>query len=146
VAPRFGRRLGFAASQEPASGFLVSAKEPHIAEPQEAKNMAKTQGAKPMTIKFIPNDKSGQNGKLADAELLFSGGPLDGLKLVGFAVWERRTGGRAVTFPSRQYTVQGERRSYAQLRPVADPQATERIRDLILNAYREHEAALAESA
>jgi hypothetical protein len=47
---------------------------------------------------------------------------------------------------SDQYTVQGERRSYAQLRPVADPQATERIRDLILDAYRQHEAALAESA
>jgi hypothetical protein len=61
--------------------------------------MAKTQGAKNMTIKFTPNDKGNPPGKLADAELHFSGGPLDGLKLIGFAVWERRNGGRTVTFP-----------------------------------------------
>jgi hypothetical protein len=65
-----------------------------------------------MTIKFTPNDKGNPPGKLADAELHFSGGPLDGLKLVGFAVWERKTGGRNVTFPARQYSVNGERRSF----------------------------------
>lgn len=59
-----------------------------------------------MTVKFLPNDTSNPPGKLADAELYFSGGPLDGLKLVGFAVWERKhTGGRNVTFPARQYSV-----------------------------------------
>ena len=52
-----------------------------------------------MTIKFIPNDKGNPPGKLADAEMLFSGGPLDGLKLVGFGVWERKGGGRQITFP-----------------------------------------------
>ena len=78
--------------------------------------MAKTQGAPNMTIKFFPNDKGNPPGKLADAELHFSGGPLDGLKLIGFAIWERRR--RAdVTFPARQYTVNGERRSFALLRP-----------------------------
>lgn len=46
-----------------------------------------------MTIKFVGNTTS-PVGKLADAELHFSGGPLDGLKLVGFGVWERRDGGR----------------------------------------------------
>src|SRR5207247_106662 len=45
---------------------------------------------------------------------------LDGLKLIGFAVWERKNGGRNVTFPARQYSVNGERRSFALLRPVAD--------------------------
>jgi hypothetical protein len=35
---------------------------------------------------------------------------LEGLKLIGFAIWERRTcGGRNVTFPARQYSVNGER-------------------------------------
>jgi hypothetical protein len=59
-----------------------------------------------MVVKFIPNDTA--PGKLADAELHFTEGVLEGLKLVGFAVWERRSGnGRNVTFPSRQYTVQG---------------------------------------
>jgi hypothetical protein len=28
-------------------------------------------------------------------------GPLDGLKLIGFSIWERRGGGRNVTFPAR---------------------------------------------
>ena len=99
-----------------------------------------------MTVKFTPNDKGNPPGKLADAELHFAGGPLDGLKLLGFAVWERRTGGRTVTFPARQYSVNGERRSFALLRPVADTASQERLRDIVLAAYSEHEAALAESA
>jgi hypothetical protein len=108
--------------------------------------MAKTKGATNMTVKFFPNDKGNPPGKLADAELHFSGGPFDGLKLAGFAVWERKGRGRNVTFPARQYSVNGERRSYALLRPVGDASAQERVRDLILDAYKEHEAAVAESA
>lgn len=96
-----------------------------------------------MTIKFSPNDKGTPPGKLADAELHFSGGPLDGLKLVGFAVWERKNGGRNVTFPARQYSVNGERRSFALLRPAIDTSSQDRLRDLILDAYKEHEAELA---
>lgn len=96
-----------------------------------------------MTVKFIPNDKGTPAGKLSDAELHFSGGPLDGLKLLGFAVWERRSGGRNVTFPARQYTLNGERRSYALLRPIVEAAAQDRLRDLILAAYKEHEAELA---
>ena len=49
-----------------------------------------------MTVRFVQNDKSNPAGKLADAELHFSGGPLDGLKLLGFTVWERKGGGRNV--------------------------------------------------
>ena len=65
-----------------------------------------------MVIKIVPNDKGNPPGKLADAELHFTDGALDGLKLIGFAVWERRSGsGRNVTFPARQYSVNGERRS-----------------------------------
>ena len=97
-----------------------------------------------MTIRFTLNDKGNPAGKLSDAELHFAGGPLDGLKLVGFAVWERKNGGRNVTFPARQYSVNGERRSFALLRPIADATSQDRLRDLILEAYKEHEAALAE--
>jgi hypothetical protein len=61
-----------------------------------------------MTVKIIPNDKGNPPGKLADAELHFTEGLLEGLKLIGFAVWERRNGGRNVTFPARQYSVNGE--------------------------------------
>ena len=97
-----------------------------------------------MTIKIVPNDKGNPPGKLAEAELHFTQGPLEGLKLIGFAVWERKTGnGRNVTFPARQYSVNGERRSYSLLRPIADVTAQDRLRDLILQAYAEHEAQAA---
>ena len=96
-----------------------------------------------MVVKITPNDKGNPPGKLADAELHFSEGPLEGLKLIGFAIWERRTGtGRNVTFPARQYSVNGERRSFALLRPMADTTAQNRVRDLVLQAYAEHEAAV----
>src|SRR5215211_4915156 len=94
-----------------------------------------------MVVKIVPNDKANPPGKLADVELHFTDGVLDGLKLIGFAVWERRTGGgRNVTFPARQYSVNGERRSFSLLRPIADTSAQERIRDLVLEAYAEYEA------
>ena len=96
-----------------------------------------------MTVKIVPNEKGNPPGKLADAELHFSEGPLEGLKLIGFAIWERRTGnGRNVTFPARQYSVNGERRSFALLRPLVDTSAQNRVRDLVLQAYAEHEAAV----
>jgi len=93
-----------------------------------------------MVVKIVPNDKANPPGKLADAELHFTEGALDGLKLIGFAVWERRTGnGRNVTFPARQYSVNGERRSFALLRPLADATAQDAVRDRILEAYAEYE-------
>ena len=93
-----------------------------------------------VNVKITPNDRGNPPGKLADAELHFIAGPLAGLKLIGFGLWERRTsGGRNVTFPARQYSVNGERRSFALLRPIVDATAQERIRDLILDAYAEYE-------
>ena len=95
-----------------------------------------------MTVKIVPYEKSTPAGKLADAELHFTGGPLDGLKLIGFAIWERKKGGtRNVTFPARTYSVNGEHRSFALLRPVSDAAGQERIRDLILQAYAEFTSA-----
>jgi hypothetical protein len=93
-----------------------------------------------MTIRITPNDKASPPGKLADAELHFDDGPLEGLKLIGFSVWERRDGnGRNVTFPARQYSVNGERRTFALLRPIVDATAQTRLRGLILDAYQEFE-------
>ena len=91
------------------------------------------------TVKITPNDKGNPPGKLADVELHFTNGPLAGLKLIGFSCWERRGGGRNVTFPARQYSVNGERRSFALLRPVVDATAQDRIRDLILEAFASYE-------
>ena len=100
-----------------------------------------------MTIKIVPNEKSTPPGKLADAELHFNDGVLDGLKLIGFSIWERRTGnGRNVTFPARQYSVNGERRSFALLRPIADNSAQDGVRNLVLQAYAEYEQAATEAA
>ena len=97
-----------------------------------------------MLVKIVLNDKGNPPGKLADAELHFTEGVLDGLKLIGFSVWERRSGnGRNVTFPARQYSVNGERRSFALLRPITDTTAQDRLRDLVLQAYAEYEAASA---
>ena len=93
-----------------------------------------------MVVKIVPNDKGNPPGKLADAELHFSDGELEGLKLIGFAIWERRGGGgRNVTFPARQYAVNGERRSFALLRPISDANAQGQIRDVVLQAYAEYE-------
>jgi hypothetical protein len=93
-----------------------------------------------MVVRIVPNEKSSPPGKLADAEVMFEDGVMTGLKLLGFAVWERRTGnGRNVTFPARQYVVNGERRSYALLRPASDGNAQNGLRTLILQAYAEYE-------
>ena len=93
-----------------------------------------------LVVKITPNDKGNPPGKLADAELHFIDGELDGLKLIGFSIWEKRGGnGRNVTFPARQYAVNGERRSYALLRPIADVQAQARVRELVLEAFTEYE-------
>jgi hypothetical protein len=94
-----------------------------------------------MTVKITPNDKGNPAGKLADAELHFSDGPLEGMKLIGFSIWERRgaSGGRNVTFPARQYSVNGEKRSFALLRPLTDTTAQSKVRDLILEAFQEYE-------
>ena len=97
-----------------------------------------------MVVKIAPNDKGNPPGKLADAELHFIDEPLQGLKLIGFGIWERRSGGaRNVTFPARQYSVNGERRSFALLRPIVDSTGQDRVRDLILQAYQEYETSAA---
>jgi len=106
-------------------------------------------------IKFTPTTSPA--GKLADAEIHFThtvadaeklDGELDvtadallsGLKLAGFAIWERRSGGgRNVTFPARAYSINGERRSFALLRPTLDPNGQERVRQAILDAFAEYE-------
>jgi hypothetical protein len=96
-----------------------------------------------MMIKITLNDSKDPPSKLADAELIFTDGPLAGLRLIGFGVWQMRTAKKNVTFPSRTYNVNGERRSFALLRPVTDTTAQDQIRDLILQAYEEHVAAAA---
>ena len=93
-----------------------------------------------MTVKFFPNDRGNPPGKLADVELHFDDGPLAGLKLIGFSVWAHRGGTeRRVSFPARSYSINGERRSFALLRPSLDMSASEPLCAEILGAFAEYE-------
>lgn len=95
---------------------------------------------------FVFHDTNGTPaGKLADCEMHFTDGPLAGLKLIGFSIWESRSRGRNVTFPARQYSVNGERRSFALLRPIEDHSAQNAIRDAMLEAYAQYETAIAQA-
>jgi len=93
-----------------------------------------------MIIKILPNDRGDPPNKLADVELLFEEGALSGLRLVGFAIWQSRTGnGRSVTLPAKAFIVRGERRAYALLRPLNDASSTDSLRRTILESYEEFE-------
>ncbi len=90
-------------------------------------------------IKILAADPHSAPGKLADAEIHFDGGELDGLKLVGFAVWQKRDGkGQNVSFPSRPFTVHGERRSFSLLRWIVNRNAQERLESIVIQAYSDH--------
>lgn len=68
-------------------------------------------------------------GKLAEAELHFSEGPLAGLTITGIEIWESRSEGSwNVTLPA--------------VLTGGDMAARDRIRRLILEAYRDHRNAL----
>lgn len=99
-----------------------------------------------MLIKIVPNTTYAMPERLADVELHFNSGPLEGLKLIGFAVIAQRTGAQAVTFPGRKYAVNGATHTFALLRPTdsGNTAGQARLRDLILAAYLEHIAATAE--
>ena len=92
-------------------------------------------------VRFTNRNDKAPAGKLASAEIQFATGALEGLKLVGFTVWQQDSGGRNVTFPARQYVVNGQRRSFALLRPVGDDGSHNRLRDLILSEFAAHQAA-----
>jgi hypothetical protein len=92
------------------------------------------------TVTILPNAQDTPTGKLADAELHFTGGALDGMKLIGFSIWSRQGGnGRHVTFPARHYTVNGDSRSVVLLLPIVGTSAQQRLRELVLNAYAAYE-------
>ena len=103
-----------------------------------------------MVVSINTNVAGRPAGTLADAELHVEDqdGPLSGLKLVGFAVWQRRGGtDRRVTFPARRYSITGEQRSFALLRPIgespAEALAQNRVRELIRQAFADCEAKAA---
>lgn len=96
-----------------------------------------------ITVHITLNDARDPPTKVADAELHFVGGPLAGLKLIGFEVWQQRAGViRYVTVPARLSLMSGEPRTCPLLRPIDDNQAAYiPIHSLILVACRVAEAA-----
>jgi len=75
--------------------------------------------------------------RVADAELHFQG-PLSGLILVGFAVWDNGDAGYRVSFPTRQFFgSSGQRRRFSLLRPVTpeDRARYDALQREILDAY-----------
>jgi hypothetical protein len=123
----------------------IALDDPSVIATEQAAHWTTPTGDNIMVVKILPNEKGSPNGKLADAEVHFTDGAMEGMKLLGFAVWERRQGpGRNVTFPARTYSVNGERRSFALLRPAGDNNnGQSRIRELVLQAYAEFESQAA---
>jgi hypothetical protein len=96
-----------------------------------------------IVVKIVLVARDGPPGKLADAELHFRLGPLEGMKLVGFGIWEHANGvDLTVTFPTDHYSVNGERRRFVLLRPIADQGLNRVVRDLILDAYAAYESTV----
>ena len=96
-----------------------------------------------LTVKITPNDAGNPPARPGAARLPSGGGRLAGMMRMGSAIGGRRGGGgRTAPSPARQYSVNGERRSYALLRPVVDTAAQNVVRDLILQAYDEFERSL----
>ena len=85
-------------------------------------------------FEFQPNDRGNPPGKVADVDVVFLQPPFVGLKLVGFAIWEDRKT-RNVTFPARQYTINGESRSFKLLRGVDNADQVKGLQVAILKAW-----------
>ena len=86
-------------------------------------------------IVIVLNSRRVPVGKLASAEISFTGGLLDGLRLVGFGIWKRSSGGQNVTLPSRQYLQNGQLRMFSLLQPSRDDGSYDRLRQAILAEY-----------
>src|SRR5262245_5371953 len=95
-----------------------------------------------MTIKITPNDKGNPPGKLADAELHFTEGPLEGLKLIGFSTWER-AGGEGEegtsTFPGVQSGSKGNRGGLGCRRRFLEKTERNRFGERLLEGFRNKE-------
>jgi hypothetical protein len=96
-----------------------------------------------IVVKILPNDRGQPPDKLADAELHFRLGPLEGMKLVGFAVWERWNGEDLnVSLPVSQSFETGERRTSRVLRSTTPGGGTDAVKNLILDAFAAYEMTI----
>jgi hypothetical protein len=96
-----------------------------------------------MRIQFVRRE-NGPERLVCEAEIVFDAGPLLGLKLVGFSLWNGADGEIHVTFPSRASGAGGERRYFDYLRSVegnvADPR---RVKAWLIEEWRQQQSAAA---
>jgi hypothetical protein len=95
-----------------------------------------------MRIRIIKNTRRPES-KLAEAEIWFEKGTLDGLKLRGISIWKSKIDGKEpfVDFPDRRYKDKdGEDQKYVYLVPIdqGNPQANTALRTAVLEAYYQH--------
>ncbi len=91
-----------------------------------------------MHVQFISREH-GPERLLCEAEVFFGeeAGPLQGMKLVGFTLWQSPDGEVYVTFPSRSFGVGSERRFFDFLRAgEGDITGVKRVKAWILDEYR----------
>jgi len=88
-------------------------------------------------VQFTHRD-NGPERLACEAEILFDeAGPLAGLKLVGFSLWNSPEGEIYVTFPSRSFGAGSDRKYFDYLRSVEGTTAAPKaLKAWILDAYR----------
>ena len=90
-----------------------------------------------MRVQFVEKP-GGPERLVCEAEVVFDeGGPLGGMKLVGFSLWRSAEGEVFVTFPSRAFGAGSERKFFDFLRPQAGDYAeSKRVKAWILEEYQ----------
>jgi hypothetical protein len=89
-----------------------------------------------MRLNFL--DRAGGPERLVcDAEVIFDEeGPLCGMKLVGFTLWRGADHDVHVTFPSRSFNIEGERRYFDYLRSADGAAESRRVKAWIIEQFR----------
>ena len=89
-----------------------------------------------MNVEFLRRE-NGPERLESEAEIIFTEGALQGMKLVGFCVWRGADGAHYVTFPSRALGSGTERRFFDYIRSAAgNIEDCRRLKDWILNEYQ----------
>ncbi len=94
-------------------------------------------------VVFVQRE-NGPERLLSEAEMAFLEGPLSGMKLVGFSLWQGADGDVYVTFPSRSAGAGTERRYFDYLRSSSGETAdVKRVKAWIVEAFKARQAAAA---
>lgn len=92
-------------------------------------------------IEIVPPHQRSPAWKLAEAEISFEGGVLDGVKLTGFTITEGRDGKLRLTMPQKEYLKGGQKQYWDFIQPVLHPTSIGRLRDTILDEYEKWKEA-----